>query len=198
VELETQGFQKHLLCDKVVTQPTIGFPTEIVHVCMNYTLGIDSFLQKTLYLLVLVRIEICFGVNQERVNILIEVLALWINIKCPGLHRIVIIFPRCANICPTRILPFHRLLRGFPLPLATNSLWGLRITIELLYLVLLRLKEILRGDLILEPILPILVGDSTLGKRLPLVVETLPLPLFINVWVLSRLHIGFQLPIKFL
>ena len=61
---------------------------------------------------------------------------------------------------------------------------------------MLGLKEILRGDLIFEPILPILVGDSTLRKRLSLVIESLPLPLFIHVWVLSRLHIGLKLLIK--
>ena len=76
MELETQGLKKHLLCDEVVAQPTISFSTEIVDVRMYYPLGIDGFLQKTLYFLVLMSIEICFSVNQERVNILIEVLAL--------------------------------------------------------------------------------------------------------------------------
>ena len=110
MKLKTQGLEKHLLCDKVVAQPAISFATEIIHIRMYYPLGIDSFLQKTLYLLVLVHIKICFGVYQETVNILIEVLGLWIDIECPRLHRIVIIFPRRSNIRTTRILPpSHRL-----------------------------------------------------------------------------------------
>lgn len=91
MEFKGETLEKQLFSYQKMTQSTVCFTAQVVHICVDHSFVVDSFLQKLFDLLILLLVEDRFSLYNETIHCLKKVL-LRIDIKSLWQsHRIVVI-----------------------------------------------------------------------------------------------------------